>query len=174
MSAESENQTKAFEFIQAKFNSQELFTAEEFQLATDYSDVSFRTYLSKQFRGLLIPTGDGHFRVSAVFRQFSTWKKFKDKVVTQNRNLGRSYAEISYENVVIFEFYMPLRNEEYLRQTLDSLFYKDSVLFRLKLIKPSELQAAFPKRPGEGEGDYSHVMSRGNRRWRPARSVRIA
>src|SRR5438552_860295 len=111
VSAESENQKKAFEFIQAKFNSQELFTSEEFQVATGYSDVSFKTYLSKQFRGLLIPTGEGHFRISTVFRQFSTWKKFKDKVVTQNRNLGRSYTEICYENVVIFEFYMPLRNE---------------------------------------------------------------
>jgi len=38
MSAESEYQTKAFEFIQAKFNSQELFTAEEFQIATGYAD----------------------------------------------------------------------------------------------------------------------------------------
>jgi len=154
MSAESENQKKAFEFIQAKFNSQELFTAEEFQVATGYSDVSFKTYLSKQFRGLLIPTGEGHFRISTVFRQFSTWKKFKDKVVTQNRNLGRSYSQICYENVIIFEFYMPLRNEEYLRQTLDSLFYKDSVLFRLKLIKPHDLQVAFPRQAEETEAKY--------------------
>jgi hypothetical protein len=154
MSAESESQKKAFEFIQAKFNSQKFFTAEEFQTATGYSDVSFKTYLSKQFRGLLIPTGEGHFRISTVFRQFSTWKKFKDKVVTQNRNLGRSYNEICFENVVIFEFYMPLRNEEYLRQTLDSLFYKDSVLFRLKLIKPSDLHAVFPKNSDEDEAKY--------------------
>lgn len=154
MSAESDNQVKAFEFIQAKFNSQELFTAEEFQLATGYSDVSFKTYLSKQFRGLMIPTGEGHFRISTVFRQFSTWKKFKDKVVTQNRNLGRSYSRICYENVIVFEFYMPLRNEEYLRQTLDSLFYKDSVLFRLKLIKPSDLHAAFPQKADEDEPQY--------------------
>lgn len=154
MSAESENQKKAFEFIQQKFNSQELFTADEFQTATGYSDVSFTTYLSKQFRGLLIPTGEGHYRVSTVFRQFSTWKKFKDKVVTQNRNLGRTYKHSCYENVVIFEFYMPLRNEEFLRQTLDSLFYKDSVLFRLKLIKPIELHKAFPKLGDETEGQY--------------------
>jgi hypothetical protein len=154
MSAESEQQIKAFEFIQKKFNSQETFTSEEFQIATGYSDVSFKTYSSKQFKGLLIPTGEGHFRVSAVFRQFNSWKKFKDKVVTQNRNLGRSYTEISYENVIIFEFYMPLRNEEYLRHTLDSLFYKDSVLFRLKLIKASELHQTFPKNSTENDEGY--------------------
>ncbi|MDE3099387.1 MAG: hypothetical protein KGJ88_07915 [Verrucomicrobiota bacterium] len=154
MSAESDNQVRAFKFIKAKFNSQELFTEEEFQRATGYSKVSFKTYSSKQFRGLMIPTDERHFRISAVFRQFSTWKKFKDKVVTQNRNFGRSYSQICYENVIVFEFYMPLRNEEYLRQTLDSLFYKDSVLFRLKLIKPSDLHKAFPKGDGEDEPQY--------------------
>jgi hypothetical protein len=149
MSTNREKQVKAFEFLRKMFDAQTTFTAEQFQAETGFTRKSFQTYMSKQFRGLLRPLPSGNYRVSAVFRQFLTWPKFRDKVVTQNRNFARAYAPTTEDSVVIFEFYMPLRNEEYLRETLDSLFYKDTIKFRLNLIDRDELRAAFPEAAGE-------------------------
>ena len=153
MSAQSPEQTAAFEFLREKWNSQELFTKAEFQAATGYDRVSFKTYFSKQFKGLLIKVDDAHYRVSLAFRRFATWPRFRDDVVTQNRILARKYRSASYENVLIFEFFMPLRNEEYLRTALDGLFYKDSIKFRLQTISESELCEYFPLRKDEKKED---------------------
>ena len=120
MSANREPQEHAFQFLLEKCNTQELFTRQQFSEATGWSDESFRTYLSKQFKDLLIPVGD-KFRVSFAFRRFGTWRKFRDNVVTQNRRLTRAYKPHLHENVVMFEFFMPLRNEEFLRDALDGL-----------------------------------------------------
>src|SRR5258708_40114570 len=107
MKSRTENQKKAFEFLKQKFETVGIFTKEEFKNATGFSEGSFKTYLGKQFKGLLLPVDSGHFRVSGVFRLFRTWEQFKDKVVTQNRNWRRKYDHLNYEDVVVFEFYMP-------------------------------------------------------------------
>src|SRR4051812_19154120 len=80
-------QRAAFDFLRDKYNTQELFTREEFQKATGFGDVSFGTYMSKHFRDLLIKVNDDRLRVSLAFRQYATWPKFRDNVVTQNRIL---------------------------------------------------------------------------------------
>jgi hypothetical protein len=149
MSVGSPEQKAAFEFLRRKWMTQELFTKKEFQAATGYGDVSFRTYWAKQFKGLLVTVGEDLYRVSLAFRQFATWPKFRDNVVTQNRILTREYDRSSYENVVMFEFFMPLRNEEYLRTALDALFYKDSIKLRLNTITSTEFYECFPMRKEE-------------------------
>lgn len=155
MGNDTTHQRKAFEFLKEKFESQELFTTAEFQKHTGFdNDNTFRTYMSKHFKGLLLPAGKDAYRVSAVFRQFSTWSKFVDKVVSQNRNFGRKYENEILDAVIIFEFYMPLRNEEYLRQTLDSLFYSDSITFRLNLLTPIELEGYFKREEAEAQAAY--------------------
>jgi hypothetical protein len=153
MSANTEPQERAFQFLLEKCNTQELFTRQQFGEATGWSDESFRTYLSKQFRDLLIPVGD-KFRVSFAFRRFGTWRKFRDNVVTQNRRLTRAYKPHLHENVVMFEFFMPLRNEEFLRDALDGLFYKDSLRFRLKTLSQADLQKQIPGLSHEKEDPY--------------------
>src|SRR5436189_5675552 len=96
--------------------------------------------MSKHFRDLLVKVIDDKIRFSLAFRQYATWRKFRDNVVTQNRILTRQYERSSYENVAMFEFFMPLRNEDSLRAALDGLFYKDSIKFRLKTINDSDLK----------------------------------
>src|SRR5438477_6679760 len=146
-------QERAFLFLLEKYNSQEAFTKEELQAATDWSDVSFKTYWSKQFKDLLIPVGS-KFRVHGVFARFAEWSKFRDNVVTQNRNLQKPYKTSRFENVMLFDFFMPLRNEEYLRTALDALFFKDSVLFRLKALNENEMNHHFPRPPEETQEQY--------------------
>src|SRR5882724_7144597 len=154
MSTNREPQERAFRFLLEKCNSQELFTPEQFQTATGWSDESFSTYISKQFKDLLIKTDGNLHRVSFAFRRFGTWQKFRDNVVTQNRRLTREYKPHLHENVVMFEFFMPLRNEEFLRDALDGLFYKDSLRFRLKTLAQAELQKQIPLLKDEKDDNY--------------------
>jgi hypothetical protein len=160
MGARTENQEEAFKFLKRKFETMETFTKEEFQSAAGFNEGTFETYLAKQFKGLLKPVEPNRFRVSGVFRLFRTWKQFRDKVVTQNRNWGRTYKHIEFNNVVIFEFYMPLRNEEFLRETLDALFFKDAVVLRLKAIKDQEILNSFPREPDESTENYIERICR--------------
>ena len=54
---------------------------------------------------------------------------------------------------------MPLTNEEHLRMTLDSLFYKDRVLARLRTIGGAALSKRFPRADGvNDEAYFGHVM----------------
>ena len=148
-------QEKAFKFLLEKFNSQELFTLEEFANAAGWevSSSTFKTYFSKQFEGLLIRSGN-LYGVSQLFLKYNEWRKFRDSVVTQKRILRREYTASSYENVIMFELFMPLTNEASLRMALDALFFKDSIKFRLKAITQSNLVAAFPKKEAEEEEPY--------------------
>jgi hypothetical protein len=158
MSLESAEQKKVFEFLSSKYTSQESFTKSEMEqfVGWDSKKDTFKTYMSKQFKQLLIKSGDSYV-VSPVFRSYSSWPNFRASVLTQKRKLRRDYQISCYQNVVIFEFFMPLRNEEHLREALDSLFFKDSIKFRLKAIKNNELVAEFPR---EGKEESEHHVER--------------
>ncbi len=60
----------------------------------------------------------------------------------------------TFENVIIYEFFMPLTNERLLRSALDDMFYKDTVIARLKNIPKLELDAYFPIANKENGGEY--------------------
>jgi hypothetical protein len=49
---------------------------------------------------------------------------------------------------------MPLTNEAYLKASLDSLFYRDTVKARLKTISASDLEGALPKSLNETDELY--------------------
>ena len=61
----------------------------------------------------------------------------------------------TFENVIIYEFFMPLTNERLLRSALDDMFYKDTVISRLKNIPTLELNAYFPMEDTENEGEFT-------------------
>lgn len=137
-----------------RFATQQPFAIAELRNASGFSADSFENYRSKQFGTLLVPTFDGKVRVSHAFRRFNTWQKFRDEVVSQKRRLIRHYRPLGYQRVMSFEFFMPLRNEEWLREALDSLFFKEQLLLRLRAITRSELEGMFPKQKLEGEDQY--------------------
>lgn len=152
MAQTDENQRRVFQFLNQRCITQELFTLGEFQTATGFSNSSFKTYFSKQFKDLLEPCAGNSYRVALAFRQF-TWPKFRDEIVSQKRKLRRKYHAICHKHVLLFEFFMPLRNEEWLKSALDSLFYKDAVISRLKVITGTELNARFPRK-GDADDHY--------------------
>src|SRR5438876_6972288 len=120
--ADSSKQRKAHQFLLDRFGKDETFKRPELQVATGWPDASFDTYWSKQFKPLLVPVRDGEYRVGEVFRRFTDWDQFQQHV-TQVRRTAAEYTVFTHERVILFEFFMPLSNENYLRTALDSLFY---------------------------------------------------
>jgi len=137
--ADDTTQRKAHKFLLEHLRSQEPFTKEEFEKATTWEKPgTSNTYLSKHYKGLLEKLDPHRFRVSDAFRKFVTWRKFKEHV-TQSRRVVTNY-EPSISAVMIYDFLMPLTNEGHLRTTLDALFFKDSLVSRLKTIGVGELK----------------------------------
>lgn len=153
--ADYSEQKKAFDFLLEKYNRQELFTEQDLEKAAGWNPekATFHTYFTKQFEGLLNKTGD-KYSVSQLFLKYNKWKKFRDQVVTQNRILKREYEPSSFENVVKFEFFMPLRNEADLRMALDSLFFKDTIKQRIQTADQTELKNVFPRKQSETDEEY--------------------
>jgi hypothetical protein len=54
---------------------------------------------------------------------------------------------------------MPLTNEGHLRTALDALFYKNTILSRLKTLDRIRLEKRFSKEQGEQETDYFNRIS---------------
>lgn len=148
MAPRLQKQKNAFDFLSRKFRKQESFTLREFQQETGWGRVSFRTYLRKHFESLLLDEGNGNYRLSEAFRRFSTWTRFRT-LVSQKRVVARQYTTISYDNVVQFEFFLPLSHEEYLRKTLDSLFFKDTIISKLHFGNKERINKEFPLGSGE-------------------------
>lgn len=149
-------QKKAFQFLKNSFQNGTTFTKNEFQdeIGSGWTPVSFNTYFSKQFKRLLLEVLPNEFRVTEVFRKYNTEELFENHIVTQNRKVASDYNTLTYNNLIIFEFFMPLTNEGLLRSTLDSLFYRDTILNRLKSTDTSALVCHFPKLNGESDEEY--------------------
>ncbi|MGA2866270.1 MAG: hypothetical protein ABSF95_17490 [Verrucomicrobiota bacterium] len=155
MNARLLRQRKAFEFLLEKFTKHEAFTKEQFQSATGWTKAStLRTHWSKQFKTLLVPLERGRYRVSEVFRRFTTWEKFQTHV-TQKRRVAADYTTSTFDTVLLFEFFMPLTNEGYLRTALDALFYKDSIMARLESAGVDKVKSHF--RPEERESGAAYL-----------------
>jgi hypothetical protein len=136
--ADDSTQRAAFNFLRKHLQTQELFTIDEFRDATGWKKPgTLNTYLAKQYKGLIEKVGD-KYRVSEAFRKFVTWRKFKQHV-TQVRRVVTNY-DPSSSQVMMYDFLMPLTNEAYLRTTLDALFFKDTILARLKTIGTADLK----------------------------------
>ncbi len=160
-----DTQRAAHAFLLEHLQSQEPFTIAEFIAATGWDKPgTFKTYLRKQYKGLIENVGGGPFKISDTeryrvtesFRKLVAWRKFKQHV-TQVRRVVTNYEPTSSE-VLIYDFLMPLTNEAYLRTTLDALFFKDTILARLKTIPASDLEPHFNRTSGESDEDYLGVI----------------
>jgi hypothetical protein len=64
------------------------------------------------------------------------------------------YRHTRYDELVIFEFLLPLAREETLRRALDHLFYADSIECRLRAIGIDRLEEIIPRGPGLCDDAY--------------------
>lgn len=137
--ADDTSQRAAHKFLLQYLQTQEPFTLEEFSRATGWiKPGTINAYRSKQYKGLIEKIAGKQYRVTDAFRKFASWRRFKAHV-TQVRPVVTNYDPV-ISNVLIYDFLMPLTNEEHLRMTLDSLFYKDRIEARLRAMKISSLE----------------------------------
>lgn len=149
-----DNQKKVFDFLMHHLDTKEPFWPHDLERETTWRGATFDTYWSKQFHPFVIGIGDGRYRVSESFRRIATWDKFRQHV-TQVRSLSSTdYQTLKFNIVRIYEFFMPLTNEAYLRSALDALFYRDTIEARLRTIDQMELKCIFPQHEHESEIDY--------------------
>jgi hypothetical protein len=162
-----DTQRAAHAFLLEHLQSQEPFTIAEFVAATGWDKPgTFKTYLRKQYKGLIENVGGGNFKISDTeryrvtesFRKLVAWRKFKQHV-TQVRRVVTNYEPTTSE-VLIYDFLMPLTNEAYLRTTLDALFFKDTILARLKTIPGSDLEPHFNRPSSQSDEEYLGVIVR--------------
>jgi hypothetical protein len=76
----------------------------------------------------------------------------------ETRSRASRYERISYEAVAVFELLLPLTREAQLKQTLDNLFYADTVRRRIREIDVDELEKSVPKKSGESEQSYTERL----------------
>jgi len=53
------------------------------------------------------------------------------QLATQKRRIFATYQRVKYQEIVTYEFLLPLTREDQLRKALDALFYKDTIQQRL-------------------------------------------
>jgi len=150
--ASDENQRKVFEFLTEHLDSQQPFSKADLERTTTWKRKTFPTYWSKQYEQFVVEAPNNKYLVSESFRPFADWNKFQQHV-TQVRRVLSDYKPATYINLT-FEFFMPLSNEAHLKITLDTLFYKDTILAKLNAQDEAELFRHFPKKSNEVKDAY--------------------
>ena len=64
------------------------------------------------------------------------------------------YRHVRYDELVTFDFLLPLTREDRLRRALDDLFYADAVARRLREVGLERLAAVVPREPGLDDERY--------------------
>lgn len=146
-------QRKALKFLADRLQSQDPFTKQDFGNATGWSGSTRDTHWSKHFKPFVVVIGGGRYRVSEGFRPFANWRKFQ-RHVTKTRPVAADYTRLAYDNVVMYEFFMPLTNEPALRTTLDALFFKDNIIPKLRAIGAEQLSQHLSIKDGEAAAKY--------------------
>jgi len=146
-----DKQIKFFDFLVEHANSGAPFTREQVMRATGWAQSTAQTYLAKQVRDLVDRREDGLFVRRELLRLS------KDQflaLVTQKEYILPRYERTSYENLVTYEFLLPLTKEDTLRRTLDELFYRDTLEQRIQQIDPRILQNAVQRGADEKQQEY--------------------
>lgn len=156
-----DSQRAAHKFLVEHLLSGNPFPLQDFISVTGWTKPgTYRTYLQKQYGGLIENVGGGplkidltaEYRVTESFRTLIPWRRFRQQV-TQVRRIPTSYEPIS-SDVLIYDFLMPLANETHLRTTLDALFYKDIILAKLRTIQQSDIDKHFLRQSGQSDDEY--------------------
>lgn len=155
--ASDETQRKLYEFLCHAYREHRLFAESDLEEITGWHGTTLPTYLSKQYKGLLVKENDitgVKYRVTDSFLRYPTFEKFKE-LVTQVRRVAEDYKLYHFDSVVVYDFFMPLSNEDYLRRALDALFFKDTLMDKLRrLLRAGGMEDYFSRNNSEAEEEY--------------------
>ncbi len=150
--AGDEGQRKAYDFLLRHAKSQELFTEEELGKEVGWVGTTPKTNLGKQLKSV-VQKERGRYRVK---REFIHLKK-EDFVrrTSQKENILPSYVRTSHDSVLLYEFLMPLTREDLLKQSLDSLFFQDTLLDTLRALGLGSFGTILPRTNNETDERYA-------------------
>jgi hypothetical protein len=153
------DQRAVYDFFKGKYASQEPFTQKDVAPLISWKKKTLSTYWSKQFKAFLVPAAHDTWRVGEGWRNYATFDKFKTFVTQVRVSAPSDYSLLLHDSLLIYEFFMPLTNETQLRTSLDALFYRDTVINRLKSMDAMQLQAQFPRDNNETDETYLFRLS---------------
>ena len=146
-----EKPRKAYEFLKEHAASKFAFTIRDLMRATGWSKSTVETYISKQYQDVL-DVRAGKISVKPEFQRMSLEEFLQ--LTTQKRKIFAKYERNRFQEVVSYEFLLPLTREDLLRRALDDLFYEDAVRQRISEIGLSRLSKKIERITGETEEFY--------------------
>jgi hypothetical protein len=126
-----EGAERAFDFLSKHATSGKSFTLSELIAASGWKPGNTKTNLSKRLSELVIAKDGVYYASPEIFRV--RLDDFKN-LFRQKHQLFTEYVLKVSQNVLVYEFFMPLSREDRLREALDNLFYKDKVEQRIREI----------------------------------------
>lgn len=151
-----EKPRKAYEFLKELSTSKASFTIADLMRAVGWSKSTVETYISKQYRDVLDARPGGKIEVKPEFQRMSLEEFLQ--LTTQKRKIFAKYERNRFQEVVSYEFLLPLTREDLLRRALDDLFYEDAVRQRISEIGLSKLGKKIGRIPGEKDEFYIKRM----------------
>lgn len=145
-----------YKYLQAQAGN--TITFRELQKITGWTKGNLKTNISKRIREFLIdnkngvPLPQGQYYVNRNILNVNL-EDFHDLFRQKNWIFSR-YNHVEHDKVRIYDFYLPLTNENLLRQNLDELFYEDTLNKRLKAIDLEELIPIYSCNDDETDTDY--------------------
>jgi len=133
---------RIFDFFLEHYAKKEPFKLKELQNYVQFDKPeTLDTYISKRLQDLLIkdPSNPSMFFIRDNFKLYSRYEVFRN-LISQRARLIANYSKITYDKVLVYEFYLPMANERILKSCLDNLFYEDTIKFRLKTIPYIDLE----------------------------------
>ncbi|MCL4272371.1 MAG: hypothetical protein KJZ77_00750 [Anaerolineales bacterium] len=130
---------KAFDFLVQHGETGKPFKIEELIKASGWTLGTAKIYLSKKSSDL-VEKRNGVYHVTPEILRVR-YEDFKD-LYRQKQRLFTDYVRKTPQKVLVYEFFMPLSREDRLRESLDNLFYRDTVEQRIKEIGVAKIRNA--------------------------------
>jgi hypothetical protein len=148
---------RCYRYLQAQAG--QIITFGELRRITAWSEENLKTNISKRIREFLVdkyergvPPPERKYYVNRNILNVAL-EDFHDLFRQKNWVFSR-YDHKEHDEVRIYDFYLPLTNENLLRQNLDELFYEDTLNKRLRAIDLSELIPIYPRNDDETDPAY--------------------
>ncbi len=148
---------KSYDYLRS--HAGKTITFGSFQAFTGWAKSTLDIYLSKKFKEFLVevsppgtPQNNREFYVNRSILRVGA-DRYYDSFRQKNWVYSK-FKETEYQTVKIYDFFLPLTNENLLRQNLDELFYRDTLYKRFEAINLTDLEPIYPMNTEESGSDY--------------------
>ncbi len=128
---------RAFVFLIEHAQDRRSFSVEQLSTETGWTIAETHKNISNRLSDLVYESGDKYFAKPEILRvRFDDFEELLD----QKKRLFTDYVLEVSSSILIYEFFMPLSREDRLRESLDNLFYRDTIEQRIQEIGVSRIR----------------------------------